>query len=316
LLCAPVAAKAAIGFQEQLVPEPGGRRLQAAFWYPTDAKPRDMKLGFADQLVAHKGHVMGAHLPLIVISPGTMGSWEDNADLAAALAAAGFIVASMTCDEFGPNWMLIPADRTRQLHGLVDYALTSWPGRSHIDRKRIGAFGFSLGGFTVLVAIGGKPDVARIAPHCRAVPAEWACAAEAAHHLDLMQHPPPASAWVADPRIRSAVVAAPAMGYIFGKMGLAGVTVPVQLWQPAQDNALKDAPGAPVLAQDLPVKPEWHVVQGADHGDFSGLCSRAAEAAAPGMCRGTPGFDRRAFHAVFNQAVVRFFRESLQLPRP
>jgi len=44
------------------------------------------------------------------------------------------------------------------------------------DRSsRIGMFGFSAGGFTALVAIGGTPDRTTVAPFCAAHPDDWSC---------------------------------------------------------------------------------------------------------------------------------------------
>ena len=64
----------------------------------------------------------------------------------------------------------------------------------------------------------------------------------------------------------------------------------------------------------MPVAPEYHVVPGAGHYDFLAPCSEALAALAPAICASAPGFDRAAFHADFNAAVVRFFSTSL-LPR-
>ena len=40
--------------------------------------------------------------------------------------------------------------RTRQLSVLIDYMTQAWEGRVGVDADRVGAFGFSAGGFTVL----------------------------------------------------------------------------------------------------------------------------------------------------------------------
>ena len=62
-----------------------------------------------------------------------------------ALAQAGFVVAAVSHDELGPNWLLKTASRTKELHNLIEYALTAWPGHAHLDPERVGAFGFSFG---------------------------------------------------------------------------------------------------------------------------------------------------------------------------
>ena len=62
---------------------------------------------------------------------------------------------------------------------------------SHADRERvigtlanrIGAFGFSAGGFTVLAAAGGEPDLTKVPGHCQAHPAFFECVLVRAHPL-------------------------------------------------------------------------------------------------------------------------------------
>jgi predicted dienelactone hydrolase len=51
---------------------------------------------------------------------------------------------------------------------LIDYMLASWQHHEALDPFRVGMFGFSAGGFTALVAIGGTPDMSTVAPHCAA----------------------------------------------------------------------------------------------------------------------------------------------------
>ena len=82
-----------------------------------------------------------------------------------------------TGDNYRDNSQMTHLDnRPRHIKLLIDYMLTSWRGHNAIDAGRIGMFGFSAGGFTTLVAIGGAPDLASL-PYCEAHPDEWACRA-------------------------------------------------------------------------------------------------------------------------------------------
>jgi predicted dienelactone hydrolase len=282
-----------IGFQPVKIPTRGGGQLAGGFWYPSIA-----------QSGSDRAPISGKHLPLIVLSHGLFGRFDSLADLGTALAHAGFVAAAVSHDDFGPNWVLNPPSRSAQLRDLIDYALRAWPGRGHLDPSRIGAFGFSYGGFAVLVAVGGKPSPDRVAPHCRRAPAEWSCATETSHHLALIENPPPPSAWIADPRIKAAVVAAPALGYVFGREGLAAVKIPMQIWEAGNDHVLAEPWNAEAVRQDLPRTPEFHRVTGADHGDFSGNCPPGGQHA----CLSQSGFDRAAFQKVFFASIAKFFR--------
>jgi predicted dienelactone hydrolase len=107
-----------------------------------------------------------------------------------------------------------------------------------------------------------------------------------------------------DPRIRALVVAAPALGFTFGKAGLSSVTIPVQLWRADEDEILPVPDYADAVRKALPRAPEFHAVPSAGHFDFLMPCTSTA--IAPEICRSRPGFDRAAFHRDFNARVVRF----------
>jgi predicted dienelactone hydrolase len=121
----------------------------------------------------------------------------------------------------------------------------------------------------------------------------------------------PAGAWLADPRIKAAVLAAPAFAFTFDPMGLSGVRVPIQLWRAESDRHQPAPFYEDQLRNDLPRLPEYHVVERAGHYDFLPPCDEKTLRAAPAICTSLPNFDRRAFHEEFNAQVVRFFREKL-----
>ena len=117
-----------------------------------------------------------------------------------------------------------PWIRTYQVKQVIDYMLADWSDHAAIDADRIGLFGFSAGGLTGVAAIGGAPDMSLMAPHCRAHPDFYDCKLIARAGLDLAKvPPPPRDVWLADRRIRAAVIAAPALGFVF-RNGLKDVT--------------------------------------------------------------------------------------------
>jgi predicted dienelactone hydrolase len=122
----------------------------------------------------------------------------------------------------------------------------------------------------------------------------------------------PITSWIAEPRIKAAVVAAPAIGFTFSKDGLKGVQIPIQLWRAGDDHILPSPDYVEPVRDALPRPAEYQVVAGADHFDFLAPCSDALAQAAPEICQERNGFDRAAFHEVFNRDVVGFFDRTLQ----
>ncbi|HEV2532512.1 alpha/beta hydrolase family protein [Phenylobacterium sp.] len=308
LLAAQAAWAGNVGFERVTAPAGADKPLVVGIWYPTDAPEAPMALGPSSQVVALGAPVAGANHPLILISHGTGGSFGDHFDTAKALAQAGFIVAAVshtgdTYDDRSRTRRI--SERPGHLTPVIDYMTTTWRGHDAIDARRIGAFGFSAGGFTVLGAIGGEIDLSLMAAHCRQHPHFYDCATIG----KLGEAPPAKPAPVShDARIKAAVVAAPAMGFAFAPAGLAKVTVPVQLWRAEWDTVLPQPYYAEVVHGLLP-KAEYRLAPHADHFDFLPPCSDQLAKLAPDVC--VSNIDRAAFHKTFNAEVVRFFKKTL-----
>lgn len=296
------------GFTVIQVPDPQGPPITVGVWYPTDAPAAPMALGIGSQTVARGAPLAGDHLPLVVMSHGNGGFFGGHADTAQALAQAGFVVAALT--HTGDNYQdqsraTDMANRPRQLSLVIDYMLTAAPMRAAIDPDRVGAFGFSSGGFTVLAAAGAAVDLKKVAPHCQAHPDFFDCKL-------AKDHPPPADAlkatWVHDARIKAVVSAAPAMGYA---LDVGELTLPLQLWRAGDDQVLPDPYYASAVRAGLPKAPDYHVVAKAGHFDFLTPCNDEGKVNAALVCASAPGFDRAAFHRDFDAKVVEFFQANL-----
>lgn len=296
------------GFERRAMPD----GTEVGIWYPASGTPTRQRLGLYAQDVVVGSKVPEGRYPLVVMSHGTGGDFASHVDTATALARAGFIVAALTHP--GDNWRdnsraTEISARPAALSGLITYMLGGWPGHAAIDSDRVGAFGFSAGGFTVLVAAGGRPDLSRLGDHCRQNPAFFDCM------LLKRQRPTasPASPASGDARIKAVVVAAPALGFTFDRAGLSKVRLPVQLWRADDDQILPAPHYADAVRAALPARPEFHAVPGAGHFDILAPC--ADPSIVPQICASAVGFDRTAFHARFNADVVRFFSAKLSRRR-
>ena len=305
-----------IGFQNLTAPDAAGVPVEIGVWYPTDAVATPHALAGWTQVVAPDAPPASGRRPLVVMSHGNGGWYAGHHDTAEALAHAGFVVAALTHPGDNYHDQSHATDMTarpRELRWLVDYMLGGWAMKASIDPKRIGAFGFSSGGFTTLVAIGGVPDFSLIPAHCRAHPAYFDCGLirQSGRSAETMSDGLAARAWTHDARIKAAVVAAPALGFTFAGGGLKGVTIPVQLWRAEDDHILPHPDYAEAARLALPSPPEYHVVANADHFDFLAPCYPELARRLPLICASRPGFDRAAFHARFDEAVAAFFEKTL-----
>ena len=307
----------AAGFQHGFAADPDGKPLEIGIWYPSSAAALPVAMGPTTMSVAVKGPVQGKALPLVLMSHGTGGSFIGHFDTAIALADAGFVVAAVTHtgDNYADQSRSVDImDRPRQISRVIDHMLATWDGRAAIDPARVGMFGFSAGGFTTLASIGGLPDFSKIGPVCRQYPGDFACQLLAKSGGNVTEPTASAIANAADPRIKAAVVAAPALGFSFAPDGLKNVKVPVQLWRAEDDTVLPHPRYAEAVRLALPQTPDYHVVPKAGHFDFLVPCSSALASIAPPICTSAPGFDRVGFHTSFNAAVVGFFNKTLRAP--
>jgi predicted dienelactone hydrolase len=309
-----------VGFSELRISNGQEKPLVVGVWYPTSAPAQDHPLSAYVQTVAPDAPVTGEHLPLIVMSHGNGSNYQNHYDTGLALAKAGFVAVAVshtgdTHDD--QSRALFVTDRLQHIHRLIDYMISEWPDHARIDANQIGMFGFSAGGFTALISIGGVPDIDLQDAHRRAHPdyydAQLYNRASDQAKAELVRSKPAASIWAHEPRIKAAVVAAPAVGYAFGREGLKDVTVPVQLWRAAEDHILPHPDYAEAVRIALPSPPEYHVVENADHFDFLAPCTDLLRQVAPVICVSRPGFDRVAFHQSFNAEVVRFFKQTLKV---
>lgn len=312
----------AVGFQYLSVPDDIGRPIELGIWYPSNAVAALTTLGHVAQTVAVDGEIAGDHLPMVIFSHGSAGGFSDRSDSALALAEAGIVAVSLTHP--GDNYrdssdkaLQILINRPRQIGRVLDYMTRSWPARAHLDTFEIGFYGFSAGGFTGLVAIGGVPDWALFPVHCAADLQEGVCQQGSAVALSRPRTAAlPDSEWQHDARVKAAVLASPGWAFSFDPASLRKIGIPVELWGGSEDHIVPFESNAGYLKRYLPDVAAVREVKGAGHYSFLKPCSEALLAARPEICRDQPGFDRAAFQALLNRELVRFFRTELVSGQP
>ncbi|MBJ3776308.1 alpha/beta hydrolase family protein [Acuticoccus mangrovi] len=319
LLAGPALADGAVGFQRVTMPSPAG--LTVGVWYPTDAAaPQEPNTPFR-QALALGAPVAGKDLPLVVISHGNGGWMGGHADLALALARAGFVVAAP--NHRGDNsedesaspaeWMV---SRPADIRATIDYLATDWPAAGAVDAETVGLYGFSSGGYTALAAAGARPDLALARHHCEEDPAEFACRIGIVSGMGDAGAEADPDAFVADPRIGAVALAAPGLAFAFPAEALATVDVPVALWSGAADERVPHATNGAHVAAALPHLTRVTVVPQAGHFAFLAPCNPRLKAFNRRIwdmvCVDAEGFDRAAFHGELNAALVAFFEATLR----
>ena len=191
-------------------------------------------------------------------------------------------------------------ERPRQVSWVIDALLhdPQWKDRIARDDRgpRVGAVGHSAGGYTVLALAGGQPDMLRIAKHCDADRADdpvFCGTGRIGQPMAQAAAPPPASAPLADRRVRAVVALAP-VGAVFTAQSLAKIRLPVAVYEAEKDRWLVPRFHAEWIAQNLPGA-ELHRVPNAWHFAFMDTPSMAIPTKDGDIRADPPGFDRSAF---------------------
>jgi predicted dienelactone hydrolase len=149
-----------------------GRELVAVF-YPTESEgPAVQRWQFSLPVVEQAPPARG-NGRLVVISHGSPSNPWVNTDLAIALTRAGFIVAALWHfrDNFGDSSDAGPVSWKRRPHEVsaaIDAVLADARFGLLLQADRVGAYGMSAGGHTLLTLAGGRWSPPALRDHCLA----------------------------------------------------------------------------------------------------------------------------------------------------
>lgn len=142
--------------------EKRSRPIVLEVWYPTSDSLKDSDKTFSPfkrKFTVRDGKLPSGELPLIFISHGSGGSRFSLEWLAQDLVEAGYVVAAVnhwgnTFDNAIGLEFVKPWERPLDLSFSLTKLLGHKAFKAIIDERRIGALGFSFGGYTVLALAG------------------------------------------------------------------------------------------------------------------------------------------------------------------
>lgn len=317
---AAAAAAPGVGFHELALKDPvnGGPMTGLVFYPASRAADAPLTLGIWRVAAGPELEPVPGRYPLVLISHGHGGSRWGHHDLATALAREGFVVASL--DHPGASFMdadgpaagtdQVWLGRAVQVRALLDGVLADAKTGPLVDPGRVGALGFSAGGYTTLLLAGAVPDFGRLERYCRANKQTYVCGV-----LPEVRVTRPDLKGTAEPRVRAIFSMAP-VGVFFDKTALKDVKVPVRLYAAAKDAVLPVADHAANVRASLPTAPEYTLVPRAGHYVFLAPCIPELKAKEPELCVDPPGVDREKLHRELAADAVRFFTRTLAPAKP
>ena len=321
-----------------------GHSLHVVVWYPAVSGASETQQSFppGDKGLFLAGYASPkaaliapsptlSKVPLIVLSHGSGGSAEQLAWLGVALARAGMIVAAVdhpgnnSKQPYTPAGMLLWGERATDLSDVIDGMLADPQFSPRIDRTRIGAAGFSLGGYTVLELAGARTDFSRIEQYCGAHAESALCNTREMQQLGGAQNAlaavratdavglARAGESFADPRVKALFLMAPAPAMALTEDSLREVHLPVMIVVGAQDPIATPATNANYLKAHIPGAQEAVLQGGVDHYTFLDSCTDRGRHDLGSLCKDAPGLQRDRVHANVGVMAIRFFDRALKI---
>lgn len=296
--------------------------VPGSVWYPASARTYAITIGdnpvFSGPPALVGAAAQGGKHPLILLSHGSGGNMDGLGWLSSQLALRGALVVAVnhpgtTSGDSSPRRTPRLDQRAKDLSAALDTVLADPSFGPLIDRNRISALGFSLGGTTVLGLAGGRFQRAKYRDYCLQFADQGDCVFFRKGGVDFDHLPEEMEADVRDPRISAIVAVEPGITDALSDESIAAMTLPVQLvglGAPDPWRGVDVSASGSNLAARLP-DATYEMIRPASHFTFLGLCKPEAaklleaEQDDP-VCTDPQGSDRETIHARVVETVARF----------
>jgi predicted dienelactone hydrolase len=281
--------------------------LRITVWYPAgpgatetplDVGPPGKPLFTPGSAAANADFEDTRPRPVILLSHGFGGSARIMAWFGTALARHGLVVIAV--DHPGNNGRdpmtvagaVLSWERPGDLATALEKAKTDPLIGPHLDLNRLGAAGFSAGGFTTLVEAGARVDFERFLRFCDAHPDDGICAPQKEFQFSRSD----AEAFFAQPagaaalahakddlsiaNVKAAFVMAPGIVQSLDPDSLKRIRLPVAILLGDADKVAPPATNGEVAAALIPGA-KLTVLPRVGHYDFLAECTPAGDAAVP-----------------------------------
>ncbi|WP_114940323.1 alpha/beta hydrolase family protein [Mucilaginibacter endophyticus] len=302
------------------------RPVVTEIWYPTvdTLKPSDKHFSpFLRQPTVRDGKLPVNKLPLILLSHGTGGGRLTLEWLAQALANSGCIVAAV--DHYGNTYdHKIPLEFVKPWERPLDlsFALTSLLNNSDIgpliDQQKIGAIGFSFGGYTVIALAGARLDFEQARNYYKTTGRKELEIPEFPGLVKLLddssliagsKHVPP----LKDKRIKAFFSISPALGFGFiRKEQVADIKSPLYIVGSQSDSIAPVKTNARHYHQLISKSIYTELPGKIGHYVMLGEAIDAVKKEAPIYFTDDPSVNRHAIHLQVDSLAVGFFRKELK----
>lgn len=315
------------------------QELDVTVWYPAaenaveaqqEIGPPDAPLFLAGKAAAHAAMPPALDKwPLILLSHGSGGSAMQMAWLGTALAHAGYISVAVNhpgnnaLEPYTAEGFVLWWERATDLSEVLDGMLADTEFGPAIDKDRIGAAGFSIGGYTVLALGGARTDISVLfdlcskqpdAPTCKTpemkgmgTPEQMLTAVRKTSGVSLAR----SNESYRDPRVHAIFAIAPGAGFTLTPESLHAMRLPVEIVAGSADPIVSPKDNADYIRAHIRGAKET-IIPGVAHYTFLDTCTAEGKQKLPVFCVDPAGVDREAVHQQVSGMAVQFFDRALR----
>jgi predicted dienelactone hydrolase len=303
-----------------------GRSLRTFVWYPATSGGTKVLLGDNPVFIGTEAYKdapieSGKH-PVIIVSHGSGGNAAGLGWLTTKLAAAGYIVAApnhpgTTSGDSDPKRTVELWHRPADLSVTLDTLLADPAWATSIDPDKVGALGFSLGGYDVLALAGAEQRRKEFAAYCfsNAQATLGVCHWIEKGGVDLTALDPRFETNHRDDRFKTIVAVDPALTPSYDDASTSAIKLPVQFVNEGTPASTPGIVETHHLNQLIPSS-RLDRVPDAVHFSFLGICKPNGvqileEMGDDPICTDAGGRDRAALHADMIKSISGFLSETL-----
>lgn len=154
------AAAADNPFQRGPDPTTASVEASAGTFAVTQSTIPSLVRGFGGGIIYYPTSTSEGTFGAVAISPGFTARWSSISWLGPRLASFGFVVVGIETNSVFDQ----PNSRGTQLLAALDWAVSSSPAASRIDRNRLAVAGHSMGGGGTLAAANARPSLQAAIP--------------------------------------------------------------------------------------------------------------------------------------------------------
>ncbi|MCV6608894.1 MAG: dienelactone hydrolase family protein [Campylobacterales bacterium] len=310
---------AGIGFKEEtFINHKLNRTLITKVWYPSSDNNNQIfgeNIAFKGFNGRLNGTIKRGKYPLVILFHGTSGNWKNQSWLASKLVENGYMVIGAnhpdyTSEQATPSKVIKMWNQPKDGSFLIDSILASKYSK-FIDKKKIYAVGYSLGGYTSLALGGVKLNMKKYKDFCQNNFDRSCGYFQKTFSKFDKNYYKSSSQSLKDPRIKASIAIVPGFIPMMTKESLKNIKIPSLVIGGELDKNVPVQTQIKPQIKNFSKKITYVEIEDASHFSFVQVCKKGAtevlaKEGASFVCEDGKNKSREELHSQLLQTIKKF----------